>query len=71
MAQLVYLPENGKPIALCILGTEKDDEAPVFGQSEGMNYFDWRAEGLAYILIGFTEKDTLNTLAQDAYQQTI
>ncbi|MBT2790064.1 anti-sigma factor family protein [Paraburkholderia strydomiana] len=52
LVQIVYLPRNGPPIALCVMEDAQRDE-PVATRTVGtMNVALWRQEELAYALIG-------------------
>lgn len=63
LVQLVYLPERGKPIAYCLLGTHQPDLAPATGNAKGLHYVHWRTGGVAYLLIGDTTAADLEKLA--------
>ena len=55
LIQMVYLPERGDPVALCVIEDAKGD-APVHAQQVGeMKTVTWRANRLAYVLLA---KDT-------------
>ncbi|MEM7226152.1 MAG: hypothetical protein AAF495_24455 [Pseudomonadota bacterium] len=69
VAQLVYLPEAGKPIALCVIATDKGDLAPAEGHAEGLNFSHWRDKGFAFILIGEARPEQLRAMAEDAREQ--
>lgn len=51
LIQIVYLPERGDPVALCVL-EENEGDAPVrSGQVGEMKTVTWRANRLAYVLL--------------------
>ncbi|HEX8828787.1 MAG TPA: zf-HC2 domain-containing protein [Xanthobacteraceae bacterium] len=51
LIQMVYLPERGDPVALCVL-EENEGDAPVrSGQVGDMKTVTWRANRLAYVLL--------------------
>ncbi|MDR6409012.1 UNVERIFIED_ORG: anti-sigma factor RsiW [Burkholderia sp. 1595] len=52
LVQIVYLPEKGKPVALCVLKEAKADAAPSNGKVDGMALVSWRRGQLGYALIG-------------------
>ncbi|WP_250501229.1 zf-HC2 domain-containing protein [Caballeronia sp. GAWG1-5s-s] len=55
LIQMVYLPERGDPVALCVIEEAKSDE-PVRTQQVGeMKTVTWRTNRLAYVLLA---KDT-------------
>lgn len=66
LVQLVYLPTQGKPIAYCLLRTRASDLAPTTGSAKGMRYVHWRANGIAYLLIGDATAAEIEKLAAAA-----
>jgi anti-sigma factor RsiW len=52
LVQIVYLPEHGAPVALCVLKEAKADAAPASDRVEGMDVVAWRRGQLGYALIG-------------------
>lgn len=51
LIQMVYLPERGDPVALCVI-EENEGDAPVrSGQAGEMKTVTWRANRLAYVLL--------------------
>jgi anti-sigma factor RsiW len=51
LIQMVYLPERGDPVALCVI-EDKQGDAPVASQQVGeMKTVTWRANRLAYVLL--------------------
>ncbi|CAB3775784.1 hypothetical protein LMG28614_00084 [Paraburkholderia ultramafica] len=52
LVQIVYLPEQGKPVALCVLQEVKADAAPSTASVGGMAVVAWRRGQLGYALIG-------------------
>ncbi|MFM0323214.1 anti-sigma factor family protein [Caballeronia glebae] len=51
LIQMVYLPERGDPVALCVI-EENEGDAPVrAGQVGEMKTVTWRANRLAYVLL--------------------
>ena len=69
VAQLVYLPADGEPIALCVVRTALDDLSPAEGRAEGLNYSHWRDRGYAFVLIGDAAPARIQAMAEDARQQ--
>jgi len=54
LIQMVYLPERGDPVALCVI-EENEGDAPVrSGQVGEMKTVTWRANRLAYVLLAKT-----------------
>ncbi|MEM5382970.1 anti-sigma factor [Paraburkholderia phymatum] len=65
LIQIVYLPERGDPVALCVLEDSHADE-PVRAQQVGqMKTVTWRSNKLAYVLLA---KNTPVDLQQMAKQ---
>lgn len=63
LIQMVYLPERGDPVALCVIEDANADE-PVHAQQVGdMKTVTWRANRMAYVLLA---KDTAVDLQQMA-----
>lgn len=54
LIQMVYLPERGDPVALCVI-EENESDAPVRSSQVGeMKTVTWRANRLAYVLLAKT-----------------
>ncbi|MFM0739413.1 anti-sigma factor [Paraburkholderia xenovorans] len=67
LVQIVYLPEKGKPVALCVLKEAKADSAPSAGSVQGMNVVAWRRGQLGYALIGEPGSVDLDALGKQLY----
>jgi anti-sigma factor RsiW len=52
LVQIVYLPEKGAPIALCVMKDMQPDKAVAQQQVDKMNVVTWRQAELTYALIG-------------------
>ena len=52
VVQMVYLPEHGEPIALCVTPDARPDETPHAQQVGEMNSVAWRQDNLGYVLLG-------------------
>jgi len=64
LIQLEYLPENGPPIALCVIKEAKPDH-PVASERVGnMNVVTWRQAELGYALIGDSNSVDLAALGK-------
>jgi hypothetical protein len=57
LVQIVYLPEKGLPVALCVMKDEKADSALAQQQVDSMDVVTWRRAKLSYALIA-TPGDT-------------
>jgi anti-sigma factor RsiW len=64
LVQLIYLPENGAPIALCVMKEPKPDQSPAQLRVAQMNVVVWRQSELGYALIGEPEGVDLNAVAR-------
>lgn len=51
LVQIVYLPESGAPVALCIMKESKPDAGVANAQVAAMNVVTWRQADLGYALI--------------------
>ncbi|MEH6457914.1 MAG: hypothetical protein V7749_16420 [Cocleimonas sp.] len=69
LIQLVYLPDDGLPIALCILRNGAVDSLPKSGESRGQTFIEWSKNGLSYVIIGKTDKKNLEAAAMTAIAQ--
>jgi len=69
LIQLVYLPEEGLPVALCILKNNVADSLPKSGVSRGQEFIEWSKNGLSYVIIGKTDKKNLEAAALTAMSQ--
>jgi len=52
VVQIVYLPEHGEPVALCVTPDARADEAPHSQQVGELNAVAWRRGSLGYVLLG-------------------
>jgi anti-sigma factor RsiW len=52
VVQMVYLPEHGEPVALCVTPDVRADEAPHAQQVGELNTVSWRRGNLDYVLLG-------------------
>src|SRR4030095_7475550 len=46
VAQLVYLPPDGRAFALCVIHSKKEDKPFTATQQDDLNMVDWRGEGV-------------------------
>jgi len=69
LIQLVYLPSEGKPIALCLLRTDIADSSIEEGKSRGMSFYTWSKNGLSYVIVGDIDNQWLKAAAIDAASQ--
>jgi anti-sigma factor RsiW len=52
LVQIVYLPRNGPPIALCVMKDSKPDQPVAAKTVDAMDVATWRQAELSYALIG-------------------
>jgi len=52
VVQMVYLPEQGEPIALCVTRDARPDEPPHARQIGEMSTVAWRQGNVGYVLLG-------------------
>ncbi len=67
LVQIVYLPAQGKPVALCVLKEAKGDAAPAGERVDGMSVVAWRRAQLGYALIAEPGDVDLGALGQRLY----
>jgi anti-sigma factor RsiW len=63
LVQIVYLPERGAPVALCVMKEVKPDAGLKTQQVASMTVVTWRQSELGYALIGSRERIDLNALS--------
>jgi len=51
VVQIVYLPEHGNPVALCVIGDSRPDQAVQTQQVGNMKVVTWRRGKLSYALL--------------------
>ncbi|SAL72652.1 transmembrane anti-sigma factor [Caballeronia udeis] len=64
LAQIVYLPEKGPPIALCVMKDVKPDAAVADQRVASMTVVTWRRANLGYALIGQPDGVDLTALGK-------
>jgi anti-sigma factor RsiW len=64
VAQLVYLPADGRAVALCVIHSKKDDKPLTASQQDDLNLVDWRMKGYGFVLIGWESQDELRAIAE-------
>jgi anti-sigma factor RsiW len=52
LVQIVYLPKNGQPVALCVMKDSNPDKAVATRTVDAMDVATWRQAELSYALIG-------------------
>lgn len=64
VVQMVYLPEHGDPIALCVTRDVRADEDPHAQQIDELNAVTWRRGNLGYVLLGKAPTQSMLGVAQ-------
>jgi anti-sigma factor RsiW len=64
LVQIVYLPEKGAPVALCVMKEVKPDAAVADQRVASMTVVTWRQAELSYALIGQPEGVDLTALGK-------
>jgi anti-sigma factor RsiW len=59
VVQMVYLPEHGEPVALCVTRDARADEAPHAQKIGELSTVTWRRDNLGYVLLGRTSAQAL------------
>ena len=69
IAQIAFQSETGKPVAICIIKTNRPPEEPSPERREGLNIVHWIAGGYGYMVIGDVPQDALNRISEAARAQ--
>jgi anti-sigma factor RsiW len=64
LVQIVYLPDHGTPVALCVMKDSRPDQPIAQRQMNGMTVVSWRQNELSYALIGKPDAGNLPTIAR-------
>jgi anti-sigma factor RsiW len=64
VVQMVYLPEHGDPIAVCVTRDMRPDEDPRVQQIDELSTVTWRRGNLGYVLLGKAPGQAMLELAQ-------
>jgi anti-sigma factor RsiW len=64
VVQMVYLPEHGDPIALCVTRDARADQDPHTQQIDELSTVTWRRGNLGYVLLGKAPAQSMLELAQ-------
>jgi anti-sigma factor RsiW len=64
LVQIVYQPDKGEPVALCVMKDVKPDQAVAGQDVESMHVVTWRQAELSYALIGKPDGVDLNALGK-------
>ena len=64
-AQIVYVAQNGKTLALSILSSTGRDVAPILERRRDANVLHWRRDGFNYALVGEMDPALMRTIAEE------
>jgi anti-sigma factor RsiW len=64
LAQISYLYEGSRPVALCIIRADNPAAEPAKETRHGLNIVHWAAGGYSYMVIGDVPEDDLARIAQ-------
>ena len=63
LLQLAYLPESGKPLAVCVLKKSTSQNIPAeFGETGGMQYVHWQKGEHAVVIVGAVSQQELQDI---------
>ena len=65
LVQIVYLPQKGEPVALCVIKENKADQSVASQRVDTMNVVTWRESNLGYALIGASSNGDLAPLGKE------
>jgi anti-sigma factor RsiW len=66
IAQIAFLSDAGKPVAICIIKTARPAEPQTTARREGLNIVHWITGGYGYMVIGDMPADTLARISEAA-----
>ncbi len=64
VAQLVYLPADGRALALCVIHSKREDKPFTASQEDDLNLVDWRVKGYGFVVIGWEDPTELRAIAE-------
>jgi anti-sigma factor RsiW len=64
LVQIVYLPRNGPPVALCVMKDARPDQAVASRKVDAMDVATWRQAEMSYALIGQAQGVDLGALGK-------
>lgn len=67
LAQIAFISDTGKPVAICIIKTTKPAEAPAPDRRHGLNIVHWVANGYGFMVIGDVPQESLRRI----YAETV
>jgi len=64
VAQLIYLPADGRALALCVIHSKREDKPLTASQQDDLNLVDWRVKGYGFVVIGWEDQTRLRAIAE-------
>ncbi len=64
VAQLVYLPADGRALALCVIHSKREDKPFTANQQDDLNLVDWRVKGYGFVVVGWEDQTQLRAIAE-------
>lgn len=64
VAQLIYLPDDGRAFALCVIRSKREDKPLTASQQDDLNLVDWRVKGYGFVVIGWEDQTQLRAIAE-------
>lgn len=63
IVQLIYLPEEGPPIAICVTPSDEADHDLASGDAEGLNFVHWTSKSYSFAIMGKAPTPYLSEIA--------
>ncbi len=64
VTQLVYLPADGRALALCIIHSKREGKPLTASRQDDLNLVDWRVKGYGFVVIGWEDPTRLRAIAE-------
>lgn len=69
--QIIYLPNQGAPVALCVIKDAKPDRDVTSQRVDDLNTATWRRAGLGYALIANSDDLNLSALGKQILDRSV
>lgn len=69
VVQLMYLPRDGRPIAICITRSDGEDSSAKLDRRDDLNLLHWRSAGYVYVVVGWVGEARLRDVGAIAGRQ--
>jgi anti-sigma factor RsiW len=67
LAQIAFMSDTGKPVAICIIKTTKPAEPPSPERRHGLNLVHWVANGYGFMVIGDVPQESLRRIYAETF----